>query len=769
MNRIRKFPLIAICIVVLGAVVATTLLIRLDLFKAKAAVNGPQLSVNAALDRHAISPDIYGMNTYGVDAAFAQELHIPVERWGGDATSRYNWQTDTSNAGFDWYFMGGGKTNPTPSGDADAFIQKTISAGGKAVLTVPLMNYIDKGGDANCSFPVSKYGQQQSTNPYVHPNGDSCGNSLKPDGSQIQDTNIAWNNVANSPAYQQQWVQHLLKTFGSAANGGVNIYQMDNEPSGWGNTHRDIHPGSTGYDELVNKTYQYAAMIKSVDSSANILGPSDFGYPAYIGMGSSGDNASSHGVGFAEYYLQKMHQYEQQHGVRLLNYFDEHYYPAEAGVPNSPAGDANTQALRLRSTRSLWDPTYKDESWIGQWYPPIQLLRTFHNWVNKDYPGTKIAITEYNFGGVESMNGALAEADVLGIFGREQLDLATMWGPPSAQQPAAYAFRMYLNYDGKGSKYGDVWVQSQSTDQGQLAVYGSQRSSDGALTLMVVNKTGGDLSSNLALSGFASAGKAQVYSYSGANLTSIVRKPDLAVDSAGFTTTYPANSITLIVLPKSGSAVSAPTSTPTATSTQTAVPTPTPTHVPVVLPPVPPPFTNKGVSPSYNHALGNFDGVGTSYPAELLNAIGFTSGATIKHAGMNFTWPLIADGSYDNWIASGQTIPVQKQGQKLGFLGAATSGPSTGTVIVTYKDGTTQRVQLTFSDWTLSANKVQPVAGNEVVAKLAYRDTRKGTEADRPCIFFTSIPLDPTKTVQSITLPVKASQGFLHVFAIAVA
>jgi len=113
--------------------------------------------------------------------------------------------------------------------------------------------------------------------------------------------------------------------------------------------------------------------------------------------------------------------------------------------------------------------------------------------VNSYYPGTKIAISEYNWGALDRLNGALAQADVLGIFGREGLDLATIWGPPTSTQPGAYAFRMYLNYDGNGSKFGDTSVSASSADQGQLALYGAQRSSDKAVTLMMVNKTGNDL------------------------------------------------------------------------------------------------------------------------------------------------------------------------------------------------------------------------------------------------------------------------------------
>lgn len=518
---------------------------------ALAAQAGPDLTVNVDINRHAISRDIYGMNTFGDDPALAAELHIPVQRRGGDATSRYNWQVDSSNSGGDWFFMGGdGNSNPVPSASVDAFISNNKADGSKTVLTIPVIDYINKTSDWNCSFPVSIYGPQQSVNPYIHPNGEDCGNGVDLNGNNITDTNILLNNIPNSADFQKGWIQHLIQTFGKAKAGGVQIYQMDNEPSGWGNTHRDIHPGPTGYDELINKTIPYASMIKQLDSHAAILGPSDFGYPAYIGMGAPGDDATSHGVGFAEYYLQQMHKYQQQHDVRLLDYFDEHYYPSSGDtcLALCPAGDANTQAERLQSTRTLWDPTYKDTSWIGTYFPPIQWIRWFRSLIAKDYPGTKLAMTEYNFGGLESINGALTQADVLGIFGREQLDLATLWGPPTSSQPGAYAFRMFLNYDGKGSAFGDTSVQSLSTDQSQLAVYGAQRSSDKAVTLMIINKTGNDLTSNLALSGYNPDSTAQVYSYSSANLNAIVQQPDIQVSSNGFSATYPANSITMVVL-----------------------------------------------------------------------------------------------------------------------------------------------------------------------------------------------------------------------------
>ncbi len=525
-------------------------------------LNGPSLTVDASSGRHSISPDIYGMNLYGLDSSLAQELNTSVQRWGGNNTSRYNWNVDSSNAGDNYYYNGGGdgvymgganpgQGNGVPGAAVDRFVNSAQAQGSKSMVTVPMVPYINKTSDPNCSYPQSLYPNQQSF--ITLSNGLVCGNGHDANGNNIPDTNIDLNNIANSPDYQKAWIQHLVDTHGTTANGGVNIYELDNEPSIWYLTHYDIHPNHTGYDELTNASIAYAATVKAVDPSALTDGPADFGWLGYTGgLAPAGDDSIAHGnLMLGQYYLQQMYANQQQSGVRLLDYFDEHYYPSNNGscLALCPAGDATTQQQRLDSTRSLWDPNYVDNSWIGAQYGAIRLLPRFHDWINQYDPGTKLAISEYNFGGLESINGALTQADVLGIFGREQVDLATIWGPPTSSQPGAYAFRMYRNYDGNGSQYGDTWINSSSSDQSQLSIYGAQRSSDGALTLMVINKTGNDLTSALSLSGANAAANAQVFTYDSSNLNAIVRQPDQPVNSDGFTRTYPANSISLVVIP----------------------------------------------------------------------------------------------------------------------------------------------------------------------------------------------------------------------------
>ncbi len=501
---------------------------------------GPAIAIDGSAGRHAISAYIYGMAEYGVDPAFQATARLPVLRWGGDGTTRYNWQVDSSNAGFDWYFMGGsGTTNPTPSGGPDALVLADEAAQSQTLLTIPIIPYINSSAAWSCSFPVQAYGAQQSTNPYVFPNGETCGNSIATSGAQLTDTNILANHIPNQPSIQKAWVQHLVGRFGTAKAGGVKFYQMDNEPFGWANTHRDVQPTQPTYDFILQQTLAYAPVVKQADRTALILGPSDFGWPAYVG---NGPEITEHGgLWNAPWYLQQMAQYQTAHKTRLLDYFDEHYYPSFNTTPDD--------ATLLQSTRSLWDPTYTDPSWIGQYYGAIQLIPRMQAWVQQYYPGTKVSISEYSWGDTGSLVGALAEADVLGIFGRQGLDFATMWNVPTPTQPVAFSFLLYRNYDGAGHGFGTTSIQSASANQDQLAVYAAARS-DHMLTIVLINKTTGALTSTVTVAHPAPTASAQMFGYSNANLTAIQSLPAVPFKHGVASVTVPAMSMNILVLPE---------------------------------------------------------------------------------------------------------------------------------------------------------------------------------------------------------------------------
>jgi hypothetical protein len=519
----------------------------------------PTLTVDAAASHHPISPNIYGIANYGLDATFAQEIQVPNIRWGGDGTTRYNWLVDSSNSGFDWYFMGGnGETTPVPGAGPDLMVNTYKPAKANALITIPIMPYVNKTSAWNCSFPVSVYGAQQSTNPYVHPNGDNCGNSIATNGTQLTDNNIYANHIDNTASLQEQWVQHLVSTFGSAANGGVKFYQLDNEPYGWSNTHRDVMPNGATYPTITQLGQQYAAAVKQADSTALVLGPSDFTLGGWIG-----NTAQQGGLFAGQYYLQQMAAYDKAHGQRILDYFDEHYY-----------FDVSTPAAQLASTRTLWDPAYNGGTWVEQWdfNGPMQLIPRFRSWISTYYPGTLLSLSEYSIdSGQKSIVDAIAEMDVLGIFGQQPIDFANMWSAPSPTDPIAYAFRMFRNYDGNGGQFGDISVSAVSTNPGDLSLYAAQRSSDNAVTILAINKTTGALSSAIAITNLNLPSTAQVYTYSHATLTSIVHASDAAITNGSISYSFPSYSAVLFVIQPAAAAVTATTTSLSASATQTTV------------------------------------------------------------------------------------------------------------------------------------------------------------------------------------------------------
>ena len=526
------------------------------------AAAGPALTIDAAADLHTISDDIYGMNFAA--EALAKDLKLPVRRWGGNRTTRYNWQIDVDNTGSDWFFENIPNPLPTdgrtlPNGSAaDQFVEQDRRTGTKTLMTLPMTGWAAKRrppGDNHpydCGFQVSRYGAQQQTDVW----DSNCGNGVKPDGSLVTGNNPADTSVAIDPSFDQAWINHLIASYGKASAGGVAFYNLDNEPELWRSTHRDIRPQPLGYDELRDRTWQYAAAVKAVDPSAKVLGPASWGWTAYfysdLDTAQGGDwwnhplDRLAHGnIPLAEWYLQQMKAYEQANGLRILDYIDEHYYPQASGVFSNNT-DAATNALRLRSTRSLWDPSYTDESWIAD---KVQLIPRMRSWVADNYPGTKLAISEYNWGALHHINGALAQADVLGIFGREGVHLATLWSPPAANEPGAFAFRMYRNVDGKGGRFGNHGVRAVSADQAKLSVYAARRGKNGALTVMAVNKSGAPLTSTITVSNFPAGAKAKVYQYSPANLSAIQHLANTPVNGGIINANLPADSVTMFLVP----------------------------------------------------------------------------------------------------------------------------------------------------------------------------------------------------------------------------
>jgi len=105
--------------------------------------------------------------------------------------------------------------------------------------------------------------------------------------------------------------------------------------------------------------------------------------------------------------------------------------------------------------------------------------------IDKHYPGTKLAINEWNFGGEHDNSGGLAVAEALGIFGREDLDIATYWTAPPRGTPASAAFKLFR---APGARFGDRSLPVESADPNRLGVYAATDPA-GRVTVVIVNKS----------------------------------------------------------------------------------------------------------------------------------------------------------------------------------------------------------------------------------------------------------------------------------------
>jgi hypothetical protein len=512
---------------------------------AAAADPGPPLSVDASAGRHAISPYIYGWNS--APFPLADEIDLPLDRRGGNRADTLNWQTGVENTGSDYFFENlpwcwsdaFNWCSPAPAAsDAHRAYTDQIDAdraiGAKTLIDVPMLGYVPKAPAKyahpfDCSFTKTAFMTQDAFDPY----DTECGNGQNGgDGNWVTDTPQLDDAQAAGPAFQGDWVDDLTLRYRTAANGGVGFYELGNEPGLWDYTHHDWHPAPVDDAELWSKSRALASEIKARDPSANVLAFSEWGWPNYFCSAADiAGGGCDGGSDLAGWLLQQFKQWADDHdGERLIDYFDLHYY-RQGGVGIEP-------------TRSLWDPTYTDPSWIND---KIRLLPRMHDWVDDNYPGTKISLSEYDLSNGDADEDNLLQADVLGIFARERLDLATLW-PLEDATHYADAFRLFRNYDGSGSKFGETYVQSDSANQSQLAVYGAQRSGDGALTLVVVNKSLGDLTSSVSVAGFAPAGTAHVWRWTSVG-GGIQPDADEPVAASGFTSTFPARSMTMLVIP----------------------------------------------------------------------------------------------------------------------------------------------------------------------------------------------------------------------------
>jgi mannan endo-1,4-beta-mannosidase len=430
-----------------------------------------------------ISPYIYGTNQL-----LTEDEHWSAIRQGGNRLTGYNWENNASNAGTDWInssdnfltWIAGIEDEDEPGIVTTTFRDKSIELNAYSLITLQLAGYVarDKNGTVteNQTAPSSRWRnvKYEKESPFA----------LQPDTS-------------DSFIYLDEYVNFLVNRFGMANTPtGIKGYSLDNEPGLWISTHPRIHPLQARCVEMVQKAIDVSTAVKNVDPYLEIFGPVLYGFNAYYDFQSAADwdsvKAGTNYQWFIDYYLDQMRQAGISSGKRLLDVLDIHWYPEARGDNRITETNANTNAdklARVQAPRTLWDNSYQENSWIGQWFGAyLPLIPRLKSSIDEFYPGTKLAFTEFFYGGENDITGAIAMADVLGIFGKYDVYLGTYWQLDSPSNYISAAYKMYRNYDGNNSTIGDYFLPSVTSDSVGTSVYGSLSESGSQIHLIVINK-----------------------------------------------------------------------------------------------------------------------------------------------------------------------------------------------------------------------------------------------------------------------------------------
>jgi hypothetical protein len=500
------------------------------------------IAVDPSADTARISPFIYGTNGQSNDRG----LNITARRLGGNRMTGYNWENNASNMGTDYdgsnandnymtWVMGipSGKEN-TPGITLSTFHDTSLAMSCYSLITLPAAGYVarDKNGSVTTPqvAPSARFREVRMQK--------GAGLAMQPDTS-------------DGIVSVDEEVNFVVQKYGGAASGrGIRGYDIDNEPALWPSTHPRIHPAKTTCAEIIGKTLACGRAVKNVDPNAEIFGGVFYGFNEYYSLQDAPDYAANFGKQgwFINGFLKALHDSSVAAGMRLVDVLDLHWYPdLDIPVINENI-DSLTIFTRMQVPRSLWDSTYVEPGWIGKWFSPVSVIPNVQSAIAKNYPGTRLSFSEFNYGGATHISGGIALADVLGIFGKYGIYLATHWGSVDGYLRAAYA--LYRNYDGNGGTFGDRHIRATNSNTTKASVYASARSTDPhTLDIVVINKDFTNaMQASIAIGGSTSFNVARNFGFDATHASVAEFSPVPSIAGNSFSISIPPLSVHHLVL-----------------------------------------------------------------------------------------------------------------------------------------------------------------------------------------------------------------------------
>ncbi len=503
-----------------------------------------------------ISPWIYGINAYS--EVTGTPRGFTFDRAGASRWTAYNWETNASNGGSDYFYENDDNlsSSTVPDEAVRSFIARDQSNGMATLMTVPLQGLVaaDENG------PVSLVNAPEMSRFKVLVDQKSTVSSVP--FTLSPPTNDAY-------VFADESVWALDQKFPGMGIFGANpalptFVCLDNEPELW----NQIHPEVQGTNPItpaafIAKTITMTQTLKKQFPDMVIFGPVHY---SFLGMWYWRGEISPTPSGanwFTDQYLTALSSASATFGKPLVDVYDFHWYAQEYDVngvqsidlTSTTLTDAQVQLI-VQSPRNLWDPTFTDytnsKPWIFQrlGHTPINILGRLQSKINAEFPGMKMAITEYQNGGFNHIAGTIAQADNLGVFGTQGVFAATFWPPVGTYSYAMAGFRAFRDFDGAGANFGDTSLLATSSSVQNVVVYASSDSNTpGRYVFVAINRfTSPQVTAvnGLGLSGTAKLYQITAASAKGQGTVEPVSIGTMPLSGSSFTITLPALSVTTI-------------------------------------------------------------------------------------------------------------------------------------------------------------------------------------------------------------------------------
>ena len=448
------------------------------------------ISVDGSAEGQPISPWIYGLNSAGDPGTWGAsptQQYVTTLRLGGNRWSAYNWKTNWSNAGSDYGPYHNDQLLSTSSRPGEAvrvplsrFYGRARAMGSAALVTVPLLGYVAGSWTGNAPIPVAPGPTTAGAPMLTGPHAFVPSLASRPGDSHHQRA-TATPDPGDGTVYQDDFLKWLDATFPGHKNSDREplFISLDGEPDGWGTIHPEVRggqhplgPDAQGkweyekvelpFEDLISRSVDMARAVKDVlGPRALVFGPVMAGWTGFINLDQKRPPAGYEY--FLEYYLAEMRRAGQADGRRLLDALDVHLYPEATNggswaIANEYAPQEASQiVVREQAPRTFWDPQYYEQSWITQYgvvppcgygctpqmIPRLERMIATHDppFSRADgQPGTHLAISEYALYRAGDISGAIAQADMLGILGREGVYEASAWANSSEWAPGYGGF-----------------------------------------------------------------------------------------------------------------------------------------------------------------------------------------------------------------------------------------------------------------------------------------------------------------------------------------